>query len=367
MSIKISGTDAVDNNRRGIFQKVNPGVFTTSQANSLSKSEGDVIYNSNEKVLQVWNGSAWVSAGGGVPFVGFTGEEQTWVSNGYLYVAWGEGTGTISVSGSPLKLEALIIGGGGGGGAGRDGGGGGAGGVLVTTVEVPTTSPAPIRTGGGGAGMPAWTGYSLGNPHTPGTRGTPSYVGSSVAGGGGSLGGWPSPNIRPGGSGAGGSFVEPGGSGTPGQGNPGGTGTNIGGDPENSNTCGGGGGAGGAGQSGNSPSRVPGQGGAGLTIPQLTPKNTLYPGVAWDLQYSTPLFLPGFAGGGSGHGGTFPYNPGTRPANPIGGGGPGRYPTGTIGQRFGSGGGGGGFRDNNNSQGGAGYRGVVVIRYRISP
>ncbi len=60
MAIQISGNNVVDNSRRGTFQKLNPGVYTTSQANSLSKSEGDVIYNSDEKVLQVWNGSAWV-------------------------------------------------------------------------------------------------------------------------------------------------------------------------------------------------------------------------------------------------------------------------------------------------------------------
>ena len=373
MAIKISGTDAIDNNRRGLFNKVNPGSYTTSEANSLSKSEGDIIYNSSEKVLKVWNGSEWVSVGSdaGIPFVSFTGEEQIWINNGYIYAAWATGTGSISVAGGTLNLEALIIAGGGGGGAGRDGGGGGAGGVLVSTVQVPTASPAPVSVGGGGAAMPTWIGWSTQDPYTRGTRGTPSYVGSAEAIGGGTPGGLPPVGgaaplpSSPGGSASGGNFTIGGGTGTPGQGNDGGAGDNIGGDPENSNCCGGGGGAGGAGQNGSAPSRTPGMGGAGLTIPQITPKNTLYPGVAWNLQYQAPLFSPGFAGGGSGHGGTFPYNPGTRPANPIGGGGAGRYPTGTPGSKFGAGGGGGGFRANTNSGGGNGYAGIVVIRYKI--
>jgi len=63
MAIKIDGTDVIDNNQRGIFLKVNPGVYTTSARNALSASAGDVIYNSDDEELQVWTGTEWKSAG----------------------------------------------------------------------------------------------------------------------------------------------------------------------------------------------------------------------------------------------------------------------------------------------------------------
>ena len=67
MSIKISGTDVIDNDQRGIFLKVNPGVYTTAARNALSASAGDVIYNSDDQELQVYTGTEWKSAGGTPP------------------------------------------------------------------------------------------------------------------------------------------------------------------------------------------------------------------------------------------------------------------------------------------------------------
>ena len=49
MAIQINGTNVVDNNRRGIFAKANPGTY--------------IIYNSTEQSLQFWTGSEWKSAG----------------------------------------------------------------------------------------------------------------------------------------------------------------------------------------------------------------------------------------------------------------------------------------------------------------
>jgi hypothetical protein len=66
MTIQIQGNDVIENSRRGLFQKVNPGVYTTTQRDALSsKSIGDTIYNSTEEELQVWTGTEWSSVGGG--------------------------------------------------------------------------------------------------------------------------------------------------------------------------------------------------------------------------------------------------------------------------------------------------------------
>lgn len=59
MAIQISGTTAIDNSRKGIFNSMNPGVYTTATRPG-SPSTGDVIYNSSVSGIQVWNGSAWV-------------------------------------------------------------------------------------------------------------------------------------------------------------------------------------------------------------------------------------------------------------------------------------------------------------------
>ena len=89
MSIKISGNDAIDNNQRGIFLKVNPGVYTTSARDSLSASAGDVIYNSTDEQLQVWTGTEW-SAGGSNPTKDFVASGN--VSNGDTVVLNADGT-----------------------------------------------------------------------------------------------------------------------------------------------------------------------------------------------------------------------------------------------------------------------------------
>lgn len=61
MSIKINGTDVITNNRKGKFVKVNPGVFTEVERNALTPDEGDIIYNSDNQTLEVWEGTEWLS------------------------------------------------------------------------------------------------------------------------------------------------------------------------------------------------------------------------------------------------------------------------------------------------------------------
>lgn len=61
MAIKISGTTVIDDNRKGIFNSINPGAFTTA-GRPGSPSTGDVIYNTTDATIQTWNGSSWVSS-----------------------------------------------------------------------------------------------------------------------------------------------------------------------------------------------------------------------------------------------------------------------------------------------------------------
>ena len=56
MAIKISGTTVIDDSRRGIFQKLNPGLYSTLP----SASEGDFVYDSTENTIKVYNGSEWI-------------------------------------------------------------------------------------------------------------------------------------------------------------------------------------------------------------------------------------------------------------------------------------------------------------------
>jgi|9_EtaG_2_1085328.scaffolds.fasta_scaffold00137_4 hypothetical protein len=60
MSFKISGTDVINNSRKGIFASMNPGV---SSSNPGSPSTGDIYYNSSQNKLLVYNGSSWVPQG----------------------------------------------------------------------------------------------------------------------------------------------------------------------------------------------------------------------------------------------------------------------------------------------------------------
>jgi len=60
MAIKISNNTVIDDNRRGIFLKLNPGVYTNQDIDlSLTASEGDIIYNDDDQELLVYTGSEW--------------------------------------------------------------------------------------------------------------------------------------------------------------------------------------------------------------------------------------------------------------------------------------------------------------------
>ncbi len=60
MPYQISGTAVINQSRKGIFTSVNVGSYTSSNR-PTTISAGDIIYNSTLKVLEVYNGSAWLA------------------------------------------------------------------------------------------------------------------------------------------------------------------------------------------------------------------------------------------------------------------------------------------------------------------
>ena len=64
MAIKVNGTTVVNNERKGTFEVSNPGQFTTAERDALSPVSGDMIFNTDEASLQIYDGTDWVAAGG---------------------------------------------------------------------------------------------------------------------------------------------------------------------------------------------------------------------------------------------------------------------------------------------------------------
>lgn len=60
MAIQISGTTVINDSRKGIFQSISFGSYTTA-GRPGSPSTGDVIYNTSVSSHQIWNGSSWIS------------------------------------------------------------------------------------------------------------------------------------------------------------------------------------------------------------------------------------------------------------------------------------------------------------------
>lgn len=58
MAYTIGGTTVIDNDRKGTFNTMNIGVFTTS-TRPASPSPGDVIFNSTIALAEYWTGSEW--------------------------------------------------------------------------------------------------------------------------------------------------------------------------------------------------------------------------------------------------------------------------------------------------------------------
>jgi hypothetical protein len=297
-------------------------------------------------------------------FVSATGGTVTESGDYKIHTFTGDGCFVVSCGGNSIgnnKVDYLVIAGGAGGGGSPNnqsgGGGGGAGGYreshstpvsgcyTASPLATPTsitiaTQTYPITVGSGGAGGVAVRGVSGSNS-----------VFSTITSAGGGAGGMktncePEKDPLPGGSGGGGTANtgcalpmrlgnQP--PVSPPQGNPGGS-NNI------SDSGGGGGGAGAAGFNANTP--APNQGGFGGT------------GTTSCITGS-----PVTRAGGGGGGNQLPGNNGT--GGPGGGGNGGRNTPGICGTvNTGSGGGGAGSQGGGCVNGGAGGKGIVIIRYK---
>lgn len=317
--LKTNKISTNDGNNVAIDNSLNLKSYGTTARNALTSAAGDMIYNSDDAKVQVYNGSSWEDLGG-----------------------------------AAIEVEYLIVAGGGAGGGGginwTTGGGAGAGGLRNSyasentggglsgelALQCTTGVNYAVSVGGGGAGV---AGYQRGG------EGTNSYFAHITAIGGGGGGTYTSfADIFGGSGGSTGSYYNANthaysGQGVPGQGFNRGNGIQIG---TNTNQAGGGGGGaaavGSAATNGNG-----GDGGAGLSS-SITGSATSYAGGGGGAGYSS--------GGSGGAGG------GSAGSNNSGG----TASAATVN----TGGGGGGSTTTNNSAnnaGGAGGSGVVILRY----
>ena len=63
MAIKVNGVSVISDSRKAEFRGTNPGRFTTTERDNLSPAVGDLIFNTTDTQLQVWDGSEWTSVG----------------------------------------------------------------------------------------------------------------------------------------------------------------------------------------------------------------------------------------------------------------------------------------------------------------
>jgi len=237
--------------------------------------------------------------------------------------------GTFGLLIPTLEITRLMVAGGGGGGYSY-GGGGGAGGAFIQTKTIIQSAEITIGAGGIGGRSNEETGQNGGN----------TQMGSRVLHGGGGGGSDASAHTGDnGGSGGGGACITKGlgGTGTPGEGFKGGDGYQ--GDGKHI-AAGGGGGAREAGASGTSDKG--GDGGDGILSKIAGPQN-MYAGGGGGGVNETPGSQNGFGGGGGGGNGSRTNDLPPENADYYGGGG-----GGDAGGEF---------------QGGAGFQGIVIVRY----
>jgi len=183
MSYKISGTEVITDSRKGKFTSANVGSFTPSNRPTSGISAGDIIFNSDTKELEVYDGSSWRGAGGGggkSPHA--TGGNVINTPTGYTHIWYS--SGPIRFNGSPtgaMTYKHQIVGGGGAGGGDTGAGGGGAGQYAQWTYPHGAgTRTGYITIGAGGAG-----GAQVGGDGTYTNEYTPIRAGAGGGGGGG--------------------------------------------------------------------------------------------------------------------------------------------------------------------------------------
>ncbi len=330
--------------------------YTTQERNALSSPlEGQIIYNTTDKGVQIFNGSAWFDVGtptGGIPLTYFTTNQFNLIAGtqgqyNALYERVYDTPGTYTFNHPSIASTAtiLVVGGGGGGGA-YHAGGGGAGGVVFGRVNLTANGTTQVVVGSRGRG-----GIRDGNGSNDGEQGADSSFGTFIARGGG-FGRWRCTSVDGGCGGGGGHHAAT----HCGQGErmsvstqPGYTGMNTfpafnsasGGHGHNGHGAGGGGGAGGPGDLSIAPGRN-GQGGPGIF-----------------------LMGRGIAGGGGGGAHSGQHNFGMPGGS--GGGGHGRTENVQADSATSHGSGGGGGGHSTNGHGGSGSNGVVIIRLHAQP
>ena len=147
------------------------GTTTTAGRNAgVGTDSGTIIYNSDVKQLQVYNGSTgWFNLGGG--YVEASGGTVSEYQDGSVFYRAHKfaNSGQFSVHNAPenAKIDYLLIGGGGSGGTGgpggRSGGGGGAGLLRYQTNQSISEGSYNITIGAGGVGSIS---NVIGNPGT---------------------------------------------------------------------------------------------------------------------------------------------------------------------------------------------------------
>ena len=332
---------------------------TTSNTFSTQGQTITLVYMDGTKGWSLINEDTTTGLGAG--FITATGGTITTSGDYKIHTFTGDGCFVVSNAGNPVgsdKVSYVVVAGGGAGGKMR-GGAGGAGGYregkapafdsyTASPLVAPDGLPVSVQTYpvtvGAGA---ATSGGSTSPSDVADPVGSNSVFSTITSAGGGKGGGSAGEgNAVAGGSGGGG-IDGAGAAGntppvSPSQGNPGGTGVSSG-----NYGSGGGGGAGGTG--GNGSPTTGGVGGAGTT----------------SCITGSPVTRAGGGGGSTYNGGS----PG--PAHPGGGGGGAGGANGGSGGANGSantgGGGGGGFEPGPDAsqKGGAGGKGIVIIRYKF--
>ena len=363
--LNVPGSITVGNLIGNVTGEVNITNKTTSQRNAgIGTDNGALVYNSDVKQLQVYNGSTgWSNLGGG--YIEATGGTVSEYQDGGVFYRAHKfaNSGQFNVHNAPenAKIDYLLVGGGGSGGTaagnGRSGAGGGAGLLRYQTNQSISEGSYNITIGAGGVGNIT---NSRGKPGTASVLELGSTTVTSPGGGAGG-GGTSGVNRRggDGGSGGGGQSAA----GGRGDGVTGGSNGSVspdqgwGNNGEGPMNAGGGGGAGQAGGTGRDR-----DGGDGLSY-NITGITTHYAGggAGADTQTSissTPYVEPLAGVGGLGGGGDAAN---THPAR-----------TGDVGGAqhgvAGTGGGGGGaarFEPGILQLGANGGSGVCVIRYQI--
>ena len=208
--------------------------LTLSQRNSATGVDGGLIYNSEGKIFQYYDGSGWISLNTTNQIVA-TGGNSVATSSGYRIHTF-TGAGTFVITSGLGEVEVLVVAGGGsegGGNAGCHGGGGGGGGGVVYKKMNLSAGNYPISIGqggtyrnnggntvfgngtdhqitavGGGAGGPTLTGDGNaggsgggGSRHTTTNQGGAAQQPGTTDGGFGNAGGNTGSNTSPGGGG----------------------------------------------------------------------------------------------------------------------------------------------------------------------